>query len=103
MNLEYLEKMKAKTSKKHERKGVELPAPIFVEASVNILSYIDSLLNMAEITDAEYRIYKVRTKSLTEGEAEELINELLGKQRNPILGGYNYQQRDIINMLKKLK
>ena len=98
-----MQRMKAKSLKKHEKRGVESYAPIFVEASVNGLSFIDSLLNMAEINEREYKIYQEKAKCLTEGEAEEMITELLEKQRNPILGGYNYHQKDIIKMLKLLK
>lgn len=75
----------------------------FDDAYAGQLSYIDSLLNMAEITEDEFMLYKERCDDLGVMEAEELIQELLKKQRNPILGGFNYQQGDIIRMLKLLK
>ena len=75
----------------------------FDDAYAGQLSYIDSLLNMAEITNEEYAQYKKKCCDLGVMEAEDLIQELLKKQRNPILGGYNYHQKDIIKMLKLLK
>ena len=75
----------------------------FEDAYPGQMAYIDSLIETAELTDLEYTDFKERLDDLWVMDAEELILELLRKQRNPILGGYNYQQRDIIRMLKKLK
>lgn len=90
--------MKAKDSKK-----ISLE-PVYVMASISQLGYIDSLIQTAEVSNVEYQeLIQRSNQDLTEGEAEELIGELLEKQRNAILGGFNYQQGDILRMLSKLK
>lgn len=96
--------MKAKSSKRktHKKRGAEYNPPILIEPSTGQLSYIDSLLEMSETTEKEYQEY-LTIDIVSEGVAQELITELLTKQRNPILGGFNYQQGDIIKMLKLLK
>ncbi len=97
--------MKAQSSKKktHKKRGAKSKDPVYVMASVSQLSYIDSLIETSLTNNRQYQELKQKAdKGLTEGEAEEFITDLLEIQRNPILGGYNYQQGDITKMLKLL-
>ena len=96
--------MKAKRSKKHKRRGAGSLDPVYVMASFSQMAYIDSLIETSETTAYQYQQLRQRAKTeLTEGEAEEFIGELLEIQRNPVLGGHNYQQGDISRMLKLLR
>ena len=95
--------MKAKSSKIkiHNRRGAKPNPPSFIMASFGQLTYLYSLLETAEIPEHE-RVEYMDSEYLTEGEAEKAISYLKDNQRNNILGGFNYSQGDILEMLKKL-
>ncbi len=99
-----MQRMKVKSSKEkiHKKVGAKPNPPVLVQPSVAQMGYLESLLETAELTMDQYNEYATR-EIHSEGMAEEMITDLLTKQRNPILGGFNYQQRDITKMLKLLK
>ncbi len=96
--------MKVRNSKikTHRKRGAKPNPPVLIQPSVAQMGYLESLLETAELTVDQYNEYATR-EIHSEGMAEEMITDLLTKQRNPILGGFNYQQGDITKMLKLLR
>ena len=98
--------MKAKNSKRKQfkKRGVESKDVQLKERSIVQISLLDSLLETCDLQIEETDIISRRLNGfLSEGEAEELTNYLLDNQRDPIKGGFNYNQTDIKNKLKQLK
>ena len=90
-------------AKNFVKRGAKHYTPVYAMASFSQMAYIDSLIETSQTSNEKYMDLKRKSnEELTEGEAEEFISELLEIQRNPILGGFNYQQRDITKMLSKL-
>jgi len=96
--------MKARSSKKHSKRGYHELEPVLVEASVGQLSYMESLIENSLLSNhAKEKIYEKMQGFVSEGEAEESIGYLLNNQIDPIDSGFNYGQTDIIRKLKKLR
>jgi len=96
--------MKAKTSKKHKRKGINTLEAITVDASIKQLTYIDALLDLSLLNDNEVEEIRLKSYSkISEGEAEEIITYLLDNQKCLIDSGASYQPKDIEKKLAQFK
>lgn len=98
-------KVKSFKRKTFRRKRVLPKSPVFEMCDFPKLMILDELLDTSDITQKEYEKTKGLLKhgELTDGEANELIEWLKERQRNPILGGFYYQAKDITEMLSRLK
>ena len=94
--------LKTNKQKKHFKKGVDDKDIKLVEASISQISYIDYLLSTSIISLNEIKeINTSLNQGISKTDVEKLIEYLLENQKDLIDSGGNYQQKDILNKLKK--
>lgn len=97
-------KVKISKVKTHKKRGLDSLDIITSEASIKKLIYFDALLTTCNLPQREYKeIYNKGKLELSEGQIDELIEYLEQNQRNSVLGGFNYQMKDIKKQLSKLR
>jgi len=74
---------------------------LFGDASVNLISSIESLLRGSNLDHDERAGIERQLKDLSEEEGLRLVQYLSQNQIDPIYAGLNYNQTDISNKLKK--